>query len=353
MQIAATRAFIMTSIVMFAVILNRMPFSHRSLSIAAIIILMLNPEYALHPSFQLSFVAVLALVSGFEFYMDKRKFLGNTKGIIGKFKMAFCSNIYSTIVASGATTPLVLYHFYIMSNYTILANMLIVPLITIIIMPLGILAVLLMPLNLEYYVLFLMGKFIDMVIYVSDIVANTKGAVWYFGYISSASVIIYMFGLFWIMLWESRVRLIGIPIISISLAMMCYSPKPDAIFDANAGFLVVKNSEGKLEITGNYLSQFHQTYLSHWFGQDESIYINSDITNYNHLIKTATGKRIAVLFKEENCDADIVLNMIPANSSCPNKLDKDLLESVGAVLIFCDHVSCRAEYEQSRRFKFE
>jgi competence protein ComEC len=351
-QIAATRAFIMTSIVMFAVICNRMAFSRRSLSIAAIIILTLNPEYVLHPSFQMSFVAVLALIGGFEFYMSKRKLLGNTKGIIGKFKMGFCSNIYSTIVASSATTPLVLYHFYIMSNYTIFANMFVVPLITLIIMPLGVLAVILMPLNLDYYILFLMGKFIDMIIYISDLVANIKGAVWYFGYISSTSLIIYMFGLFWLMLWNSRIRLFGIPIIAVSFIMMSYSPKPDVIFDANAGFLAVKNTEGKLEITGNHLSKFHQIYLNNWFGQNESIYIKSNISHYNHLISTFIGKKIAVLFKEENCDADIVLNMIPDSKICEGQLDENLLSSIGAVLIFCDDINCRAEYDRSKRFKF-
>ncbi|WP_342260068.1 ComEC/Rec2 family competence protein [Candidatus Tisiphia endosymbiont of Metellina segmentata] len=58
-QIAATRAFIMTAIFIYAVMIGRKPYPLRSLAIAACIILSVNPEYIFHPSFQLSFVAVL------------------------------------------------------------------------------------------------------------------------------------------------------------------------------------------------------------------------------------------------------------------------------------------------------
>lgn len=45
MQIAATRAFIMTAIFIYAVMIGRKPYPLRSLAIAAFIILSVNPEY--------------------------------------------------------------------------------------------------------------------------------------------------------------------------------------------------------------------------------------------------------------------------------------------------------------------
>jgi competence protein ComEC len=271
---------------------------------------------------------------------------------MGKLKMGFCSNIYSTIIASGATTPFVLYHFYIMSNYTIFANILVVPLITMVVMPLGVVAVILMPLNLDYYMLQLMGQFINAIVQISDFVANTKGAVWYFGYVSSSSIIIYMIGLFWVMLWSSKIRLYGLPVIIVAFGMMCFSPKPDLVFDANAGFIAVKNPDGKLEIIGNKLSKFHQTYLNNWFGQKESIYTNDHIENQNHLIETHSGKKIAILFGKGDCDADMVLNMT-GSSNCLGELSRDLLESSGAVLVFCDEENCSARYDKSQRFRYQ
>ncbi len=51
MQIAATRAFIMTAIFIYAVMIGRKAYPLRSLAIAAFIILSMNPEYIFHPSF--------------------------------------------------------------------------------------------------------------------------------------------------------------------------------------------------------------------------------------------------------------------------------------------------------------
>ena len=67
-NIAATRAFIMTSIFILAIIFGRSPYPLRSVMIAAFLILCFLPEYVFHPSFQLSFAAVLCLISGYEFY---------------------------------------------------------------------------------------------------------------------------------------------------------------------------------------------------------------------------------------------------------------------------------------------
>ncbi|ABV74390.1 ComEC/Rec2 family protein [Rickettsia akari str. Hartford] len=68
MQIAATRAFITAAIFIYCIIIERSCFPLRSLTIAAFIILSLNPEYIFHPSFQLSFIAVLSPITGYEFY---------------------------------------------------------------------------------------------------------------------------------------------------------------------------------------------------------------------------------------------------------------------------------------------
>ena len=110
-QIAATRAYIMTSIFMISIILSRVPYPLRSLGIAAIFMLSLNPEYVLHPSFQLSFAAVLALIGGYEFYIRNKWILGESSGIISAVKMGIFSNIYSSLLAGLATTPIVIYHF--------------------------------------------------------------------------------------------------------------------------------------------------------------------------------------------------------------------------------------------------
>ena len=111
-NIAASRAFIMTSIFIVSTIWGRSPYPLRSVMIAAFLILLFLPEYVLHPSFQLSFAAVLCLISGYEFYMKNKSILGNSKGIIASIKLYIFANIYSSFLASIMTAPYVIYHFY-------------------------------------------------------------------------------------------------------------------------------------------------------------------------------------------------------------------------------------------------
>lgn len=139
-QIAASRAFIMTAIFIIAIIIERAYYPLRSLAIAAFVILSLNPEYIFHPSFQLSFVAVLSLVAGYEFYIKNQWILGDSKGIFASIKFYSASNIYSSFLASIITTPVVINQFYIFSTYSIPMNLIAVPIMSFFLMPLAILA---------------------------------------------------------------------------------------------------------------------------------------------------------------------------------------------------------------------
>lgn len=60
------RAFIMTGVVFLGVMLDRTSISTRMICWAALVILMIQPESLLGPSFQLSFSAVLALIAAYE-----------------------------------------------------------------------------------------------------------------------------------------------------------------------------------------------------------------------------------------------------------------------------------------------
>lgn len=149
MQIAATRAFIMTTIFILAIITERSAYHLRSIVIAAAIILCINPEYILHPSFQLSFIAVLSLVSGYEFYLKNRWILGESKGLLGQLRFYIASNIYSSFLASIVTAPVVINQFYIFSTYSIPMNLIAVPIMSFFLMPLAITSLFLMPLGLS------------------------------------------------------------------------------------------------------------------------------------------------------------------------------------------------------------
>ena len=62
----AERAFVMLTVALVAVVLDRVALSLRSLALAAMVVLALSPAALLGPSFQMSFAAAIALVALFE-----------------------------------------------------------------------------------------------------------------------------------------------------------------------------------------------------------------------------------------------------------------------------------------------
>ena len=65
-EVATQRAFIMTAIVLVGVMADRAALTLRTLAVAAFAVLILAPQALVHPSFQMSFAATLALIAAYE-----------------------------------------------------------------------------------------------------------------------------------------------------------------------------------------------------------------------------------------------------------------------------------------------
>ena len=66
-EVATQRSYIMIAIVLIGVMIDRAAITFRTLTAAAIGVLLLAPQAVVHPSFQMSFAATLALVAGYQF----------------------------------------------------------------------------------------------------------------------------------------------------------------------------------------------------------------------------------------------------------------------------------------------
>ncbi|MGN7679043.1 MAG: ComEC/Rec2 family competence protein, partial [Anaplasma sp.] len=96
MPVSACRAFIMVALTFMGIIVDRQHNSLRSIAVAATCILLFTPEAVLQPGFQMSFMAVIALVTSCDFnrmITTRRivRYVGSTVG--------------SSLIASIATGP--------------------------------------------------------------------------------------------------------------------------------------------------------------------------------------------------------------------------------------------------------
>jgi competence protein ComEC len=119
------RAAVMFSVVAFAKIINRQSNIYNSLAVSALLLLLYNPNYLFDVGFQLSFAAVLSIVI---FQPIVRKYSYSKYLIVLKIKEL----LLISLVAQIGVLPLILYYFGQFPLLFLLANLIAIPLSSII-----------------------------------------------------------------------------------------------------------------------------------------------------------------------------------------------------------------------------
>ncbi|MFA7421206.1 MAG: ComEC/Rec2 family competence protein, partial [Melioribacteraceae bacterium] len=131
------RSTVMASVILVTPFFGRESNSYNTLSIAALIILLLDPKELFNPSFQLSFSAILSLII---LYPVLSKFIKaqNFKSKVANYLMLFFG---STLIAQIGTLPFTLVYFGKISVTSLFANLFVIP-ISGVIVGLGIVSIL-------------------------------------------------------------------------------------------------------------------------------------------------------------------------------------------------------------------
>lgn len=250
LQIAALRAFIMVAFVIFAVILDREEDSKRSVCFAAFFILLVLPESVFQPSFQMSFSAVLILVTSYEFYVKKNHKIERSNSIFSKIWRYFCGVFLSSLAAGLATSMSVIFHFGNYSNYSVIANLLAAPIVSIVIMPAVMLTFLLLPIGLHKLPIFLLNLGIEIMLKIAKYVSDFAHSIVKFPPISIEIFLLFTVGFLWLCLWQSRWRFLGVAPILASLIMLYMVDFPSIIIDAKHKVVLIKDGQNLLKIGG-------------------------------------------------------------------------------------------------------
>jgi len=239
----AQRSFMMISIVMLAILLDRIALSMRSVAIAAIVILMLRPENLLSPSFQLSFAAVIALIALYEGNRVKLLHWSTNAHLFKKGAFYLFGIIITSLVATMATTPYSLYTFHRFTLQSLPANIVGIPLTGFWILPLGLIGVLLMPVGLEEWPLRLMGLGISYLITVATIVSQWPGAVMKVQAFPLSYLILFTSGALWLCLWQKPWRYWGIVPMVLAFTMPLFQTQPDILISGDGKVVSVLHGD--------------------------------------------------------------------------------------------------------------
>lgn len=227
-SVATQRAFIMVAVMFGAVLLDRPAISLRAVAMAAIIILALWPENLMEPGFQMSFSATAALVIGFRWLNDNPAWIERRKKY-GRFTMGAFSLLMSSLIAGAATAPFAAYHFNQVAHYGLIANTLTLPIMGMIVMPAAVAAAVFSLIGAQALPLWVMGKGIDWILGVADMVAHWHGSFSRVVDATGAVLPMITLGVLFFVLIQSRLRFAGLASCIGGMILWSFAERPTVL----------------------------------------------------------------------------------------------------------------------------
>jgi competence protein ComEC len=239
-SVATQRAYIMAAVMLVAICLDRRALTLRAVTVAALIVLIMKPESLVGPGFQMSFAATVALVAVFAALRDT-DFMYQVPG----WARAGIMLVLSSGVAGLATAPYGAAHFNQVAHYGLFANLISVPVMGFVVMPGAILAVLLLPLGLEFLGLEIMRAGLAWILGVAHFVSTQDGAIRLIAQPSPWVLPLITLGGSFLCIWQRRWRVLGgIPII-LAMVLWAQTDRPPVLISESGLLIGVQTKEGR------------------------------------------------------------------------------------------------------------
>lgn len=332
--VATLRSFIMVAIVFFAVLVDRPALSARNLALAAVVILLLDPQAAIEAGFQMSFLAVLGLVAFYEAWARFRARRGSAVStqrpiawrLAAWCVTAFAASLVTSMIAGFSSSLPAAYHFGRVSPYGVLANGLAIPVVGMVVMPFAVVSVLLMPLGLERVPLLVMGKGLELLILISDWVASLPGANEVIARPPLLAVLTVAAGLMLLCLLAGPLRLAGLAVMAAGgLALLAPPPLPDLLVEATGQNVALRDAAGRLVPAQPRRARFAVEKWLQGNGEEEGLGVAAKRAGWScaegRCEATVHGRRIVYLAgaEEQTIDcvgADILIADFPLRGAC-------------------------------------
>ena len=343
--VSAERAFFMVSLVFVAILLDRDPMPMRSVAIAALCIMLYEPEAVLTASFQLSFSATAALIASYEWGVNWLARHSRQQGFgITKILFYFAAVMATSLVAWLATEPFIIYHFNQFSSFSLFANTIAEPLVSFLLMPLVIAGVLLMPFGLGGLAFTPMQYGIDFLLLIANYTAKLPHAMWLVPNPTNAGFCVAVLGGIWIYFWKTAWRWLGIFLVTGGmLTMLMYVP-PDIFVSGDGKRVAVRLENGSMALLkGSEKNITAQSWahaaLEHDYMEEDDIPQHCDDKG---CILHLYGRSIALLDDaaalNDDCHSSDIL-IIPSTAATPDcmaavVIDKIALEKNGGAVVY-------------------
>ncbi len=341
-EVATVRSLIMTLVMLGAILVDRPALSMRNLALAAIIVLLREPEALLGPSFQMSFGAVAALIAFAERWESRARPQAPSAlpWPVRPLWIAASGIVVTTLLATAATAPFGAYHFQTFNPFGLLGNALALPFVSLCVMPTAVFGVLAYPFGLDAPAWWLMGAASEVVLKLAHWVATIDHSTLVIAAFGPAALACFAASLLWIALWTTKLRLLAILPLIVGVAVAAKPERPDILIERDGSGIAVRGKDDTLVVAGKP-SRF---VLQQWLTadgdgrnpDDAALRQGAACDAQGCVIATKDGRSIAYardrLAIIEDCRrADLVVTPIPWSAPCAAKLvDRTALNRDGA-----------------------
>lgn len=245
-EVPTLRSCLAALLVLGALALGREALSMRMVAVAAIVVLLLWPEALAGPSFQMSFAAVIAIVALHE-AQPVRDFLApREEGWLPRIGRRGIMLLVVGLVIELALMPIVLFHFHRAGVYGALANVVAIPLVTFIAMPMIALALLADLIGAGAPFWWLAGKALDLLLGIAHFTAGQPGAVKLMPQMTHLTYALFLAGGLWLGLWHGRRRLLGLVPAGVATGLLLVTPVPDVLVSGDGRHVGITSEGGRL-----------------------------------------------------------------------------------------------------------
>jgi len=255
-SVPTQRAFVMIAVALAAILFDRSALNMRSVAVAAVIILALTPEAWIDPSFQMSFAAVVALIAAYEWWNERRVGDVEPKGVFRTIWVSLLAAAGTSFIAGLATAPLAAFHFNRFADYGVAANVMVSPIVSFLIMPAGVFALVLMPFGLEAIPLAAMEVGLDAMLWVAHWVASWPGATLSVAAWPTVGLLLIVGGGLWLAIWMAPWRWFGVAAVLGGLAVLPLTRVPDVLVAADGDNVAFRDADGVLHLLSSRRGRF-------------------------------------------------------------------------------------------------
>jgi competence protein ComEC len=325
------RAWLMGTIALLAIMIDRLAITMRLVAWAGLILIAILPESLLSASFQMSFAAVVALISVWEALRERLVQWRADAGIVRRFAIVILAGASTSLVAGLASAPYALYHFNRFSAFGLIANLLAMPLTGLWIMPWVVITFVLLPFGLEAYALAPMAWGIEGLLGIARMVAGWPGAVALWPAMPWWGLAITTLGGLWLCIWRSSWRWWGAPVAVCGVASMLLVRPPDILIAGDASLIAVRGADGQLHFSATRGATIaRETWLrrdgqeapvawpAHGVSADGRLACDRDGCVYSAAGHVVALARHAEALAEDCRQATILIALVAVRRPCPS-----------------------------------